>query len=452
MAMNDHRVARRRHRERGQTLWLVALCLLVLIGMAALAIDVTTLYAARSQMQRTADAAALGGAKAFVDSGTTTAPTVVNLQTLAKSLAGDATHGYIAAVLAQNKINGVVPSLATAPTFDFTTHPGNPEITVTVQRTNLPTFFARIFGQKLATVSATATAEAYNSSNPGSGSNMPPIAPRCVKPWFIPNLDPRHANGPFVNSDGTIANPGVWTGGASCTTGTGGGVIGECMHLVNIWETKCGFGNGASCITPPLPSPLTAAAGYVGYLPANIPSTSGPCPSCSVGLPSDFATSVACCDTANVYACGGTSPSIFIDLVHQRAVSTLAGAECLLNGTSGSSATVGDDTINLGNFFMSGGTDPIEITAGNPPHSGQLVTTSNQVVTVPIIDTTLVDATAGQVKVIGFMQVFVQQTYSDGDVDFYVLNISGCGSNVNTSATAITGGGVSPIPVRLIHQ
>ena len=37
--------------------------------MAALAIDVTTLYVARGEMQRAADAAALAGAKAFVDSG-----------------------------------------------------------------------------------------------------------------------------------------------------------------------------------------------------------------------------------------------------------------------------------------------------------------------------------------------------------------------------------------------
>ncbi len=40
--------------------------------MAALAIDIVTLYAARSEIQRAADAAALAGAKAIADSGITT--------------------------------------------------------------------------------------------------------------------------------------------------------------------------------------------------------------------------------------------------------------------------------------------------------------------------------------------------------------------------------------------
>ena len=49
----------RRSRERGQTIILVAVALVSLLAMAALAIDVTTLYVARGEMQRAADAAAL---------------------------------------------------------------------------------------------------------------------------------------------------------------------------------------------------------------------------------------------------------------------------------------------------------------------------------------------------------------------------------------------------------
>jgi Flp pilus assembly protein TadG len=446
--MSDHQVARRRQRERGQTMWLVALCLLVLIGMAALAIDVTTLYAARSQMQRTADAAALAGAKAFVDSGTTTDPANATLQTLAQNLAGNAANGYIGAVLAQNKINGVAPGLATAPTFDFTTHPGNPEITVTVQRTNLPTFFARIFGQTLATVSATATAEAYNSSNPpGGGSNMPPISPSCVKPWLVPNMDPsRAAYDSFLDATtGTITHPGVSTG-----PGTGG-VIGEQLTLANVWHAPAPHCNG----TPNcggLVSPLTLMPSkYVGYLPANPPSpVSGACPACSVGLPSPMSEACACCDTANTYQCGSTTANVFIELTHERWVSTLEGASCLMTGTAINNGTAGDDTINLSNFLSSSG--PALIQAGTGSHSTQYVTTSNQIITLPIIDVYLVSVPTGQVKVIGFMQAFLERTSPDGDLVIDVLNISGCGSNVNTSATPIYGGGVSPVPVRLVHN
>ncbi len=61
----------RRNKERGATLIYVALSLFVLMGMGALAIDLVTLYAARSEAQRAADAAALAGAKQFIDSGFT---------------------------------------------------------------------------------------------------------------------------------------------------------------------------------------------------------------------------------------------------------------------------------------------------------------------------------------------------------------------------------------------
>ena len=64
----------------------------------------------------------------------------------------------------------------------------NPTVTVTVKRTNLPIFFAHIFSFFGGTysgisVSATATAEAYNSSASGSeAGSMIPVQPRCVKP------------------------------------------------------------------------------------------------------------------------------------------------------------------------------------------------------------------------------------------------------------------------------
>jgi uncharacterized membrane protein len=58
-----------------------------LLGMVALAIDVVTLYVARSEMQRAADAAALAGAKAFVESGYTSDPTNITRQALAQNMA-----------------------------------------------------------------------------------------------------------------------------------------------------------------------------------------------------------------------------------------------------------------------------------------------------------------------------------------------------------------------------
>src|SRR5713101_3800041 len=60
---------RERNGERGISLFMVAGGMVFLLGVAALAIDVASLYVARDEAQRAADAGALAGAKAFVDTG-----------------------------------------------------------------------------------------------------------------------------------------------------------------------------------------------------------------------------------------------------------------------------------------------------------------------------------------------------------------------------------------------
>jgi uncharacterized membrane protein len=64
-------LSRARKRESGQTIVLVAISIVALLAMAALAVDVATLYTAHNEAQRTADAAALAGAQAFVNTGLT---------------------------------------------------------------------------------------------------------------------------------------------------------------------------------------------------------------------------------------------------------------------------------------------------------------------------------------------------------------------------------------------
>ena len=57
----DRKTRKNRFRrlERGQTILLFAVFLAVLVGLAALAIDVTTLYLAHNEAQKAADAGAL---------------------------------------------------------------------------------------------------------------------------------------------------------------------------------------------------------------------------------------------------------------------------------------------------------------------------------------------------------------------------------------------------------
>jgi Flp pilus assembly protein TadG len=62
------------HGERGVTMIFVALAMVAIIAMAALSIDVITLYLAKEEAQRSADAAALAAARVLSLSGVTGDP------------------------------------------------------------------------------------------------------------------------------------------------------------------------------------------------------------------------------------------------------------------------------------------------------------------------------------------------------------------------------------------
>ncbi len=189
--------------EHGQTILLVAVSMVAMLGFAALAIDVITLYVSRAEAQRAADAGALAGAQMLVTAGVTADPCNAALATTAQSLA----MAQATAVAQQNNIAGR-PAQNITPTFPNGSStcsglgPGgfgiNPQIKVDLQRTGLPTFFSRIWGPSLGTVSATATAEAYNPSGSAalnSTGSVIPIAPRCAKPMVLPNCDPNPKHG-----------------------------------------------------------------------------------------------------------------------------------------------------------------------------------------------------------------------------------------------------------------
>ena len=401
---------RQRRAERGQTIVLVAVALVSLLGMAALAIDVTTLYVARGELQRAADAAALAGAKAFVDSGVTSDPPNITRQTLAQTMA----TGVINSILAQNQVSGAAPILVAA-TPDLTTRPGNPQISVTLQRTNLPTFFARIWGTRLVTVTATAVAEAYNPSNAPAG--YPPIQPKCVKPLLVANQDPKSA-GPSKFVDPT-------TGAPVATS-----VIGE-----------------AVTITPCPPGACPPVVGNLQFRPAQIisPGTANLCPGGCSPPSSDYETSIDCCDSASPpatqYLCGTAVPVPIDTALVNPALSTQTdqGLQCVTNHPA-------EDTLDPTD--LSAGTGPAKITAGSGPHLGNLVTTSRSIATFPIIES----LSASSARVVGFLQVFVDPVTPGvpTSTPAHILNVVGCGNSPSVGPPVL-GGGYSPIPVRLIH-
>ena len=159
--------------QQGVIITLVAVFMLFVIGaMAALSIDVVTLYTARSEAQLAADAAALAGARVLANSGATsdtTGASMPSAEILASAVAlqvGQQSQVGGRYLIAANGEVVVVGFTGTA--TNPCTAPTNPCITVHVQRTDLPTFFARIWGTMKVTVTASATAEAYNPS----GANL----------------------------------------------------------------------------------------------------------------------------------------------------------------------------------------------------------------------------------------------------------------------------------------
>jgi putative Flp pilus-assembly TadE/G-like protein len=441
--MHKHILSQHGDGERGQTILLVALALVSLLGIAALAIDVVTLYVARSEIQRAADAAALAAAKAVADSGFTTLPTTDShyidgtAQLLAQGMATAAVNPMVSAN-APNLVAGTVPLLVGSPIIDLT-HQGNARITVNLKSGNLPTFFSKIWGRAAANVTATATAEAYNpANNPGA---ITPISPRSVKPWLIPNLDPASpsANTAFINA-GAI-EPGV-TGRTFDLVSDCNGVLAPCVLLSLPWIIPGG--------SPP----------QLRYIPAQV--TANPknvCPS-TCGGGSAFEESIECAD-ANAYTyvnCGGGSSNAQWDLNVNPgglAGASATGAECLIHAPAAGPA--GQDLLVEPFPVFS---NPMQIKVQTGPQSGNFVTTSNSVVTIPIFDQTTFISTSTTVTIVGYLQAFINQVEPvptgggvpppAGSINITVLNIAGCSGTSNGANPVVGGAGTSPIPVRLI--
>jgi Flp pilus assembly protein TadG len=447
-----------RHRQTGVTMVLVAVAMMSIIGMAALSIDVITLYLAREEAQRTADAAALAAARVLSITGVTgdpdnsqgglASPPWQTACTLATQVAQ--------AVVKQNMIGRAVPNSPTV-TFLYNgtatdctaggTFAINPQVNVDVVQPGLPTFFSRIWNRSQNQVSATATAEAFNPSNSlnASPNGLVTVNPRCVKPWLIPNQDPRNSvpppHAPFVAlADGSIQSHGI-----QLSPGTAAGaIIGEKFAIVADCLTgnpNCKHGSGNGLIEQPQAN--GQGPGTLDYIPALIGGTSNGVPSCATG--SAYQEAIAGCDQNTVYACGIANAGVQADLTFnpgKASGDTATATECLIH------QSVGQDLLDSTQF-------PFQIQAGlgNPVLTSNPITSSNSIVTVPIYD----DVAAGTfstvqatvpVNIVGFLQVFINGIDGAGNINVTVLNVAGC-SNTATDTTP-TVAGSSPVPVRLI--
>lgn len=448
-----------RQKEHGVTMALVAVALATMIAMAALSVDIGTLYEAKAEAQRAADAAALTAARLISISGLTGDPTNGNADGTWAAICGGATpyasQAAIKVAQAQQNFVDAAPASTVTVTYGAGKAGGaagdcstlgsgfgiNPTVTVTVKRTNLPIFFAHVFSlfnsnYSGISVSATATAEAYNSSASASqAGSMIPVQPRCVKPWIIPNIDPGNPVAPnhFVSpADGSIGNPGV-----SPT-----GVIGETFTI----SADCASpGTAGSCTLSPNPP------GALQYVPALISATPPAAVPSGCSLTPGYQSAIAGCDQSTVYACGspnGAQYDLTENPVYPSAASgdTATAVACLIN-----SGTGGQDTLVPGAL-------PFKIEAGlsNPlvqqgiVNDNDVITTSSSIVTIPIYDSTIpptpLPPPGTGITIVGFLQVFINNVIG-GNLNVTVMNVSGCSDTAGGNPTV---SGTSPVPVRLI--
>src|SRR6266700_215672 len=386
--------------QRGQTIALVAVSMVSLLAVAALAIDLTTLYVAKGEIQRAADSAALAGAKAFVDSGVTTDPANTRLQGVAQQIA----NSYAIAAAFQNNVAGAPAQVVGSPVLNFSLQ-GNPRVTVSLQKTNLPVFFARMFGRSAATVSATATAEAYNPaySQNNTGSFVP-AAPKCVKPFLVPNIDPRSSQR-FVDETKGLVTPGQ-------------SFLGEQIDLVS--DCKNGVGqNGCNLKHNP---PQTGPGQRIEYLPMVVSSTHTYCPSdaapgCGNGN-SDFEKSTEGCDGTpfDFKQCGAsTASATWYSSVDPSGLQGPAqnGLQCLIHTTSNGQPPPGaaqQDVLDVTSFSTSSGPpkiSPGSFSQGRYNNTAGLIDTSDSIITVPLFHVPKTISANSQLTIVGFLQLFV---------------------------------------------
>jgi hypothetical protein len=146
--------------RRGAVLPIVALCLIVILGFTALAIDVGMLFNTRSEGQRAADTAALAGASALMDF---TAPhDSVNMVARAIEWAG------------RNRM--LLKDITPDEVVSVDLIRDSSKVRVWIQRPKVSTFFSGIWGIHETPVGARSAARVWPSGTAG-----------CLKPFAFPD-------------------------------------------------------------------------------------------------------------------------------------------------------------------------------------------------------------------------------------------------------------------------
>ena len=434
--------SRDRRGERGVTIILVVVGMAFLVlAIAALAIDIVALYTASNEARHAASAAALAGAKVFANSGVTSDTSIPSgagslVQTQAKNVAK--------AVATQSKIGGI-PIIDTQVSVSFTNAgTANPQVSVTVSPTSVPTFFARAWGTTFEPVGSTAVAEVFNPGGSAaltSSGNPIPVAPQCLKPWALPNLDPNNIPKHFFDPiTGAPVTPSGQVGQATITL--------------------------KPCTASPCSSIIQTQITYFYYAQLTLPAASA-VPACTVSTCA-YEENIAACSPQPL-SCGSGSPLNAVSVDHfarpcgsSRHNQTYDGTRCLIHA-NGPGLDQGQDCLNADAAAqcaaatttslpaqMYAGSNNTLVKDGLGPAEGDVITASDSLVTIPVIDDTNLTGDPATAPVLGFIQAFITDVGppGQGTIDVRIVNIAGCGSSA--TGNPVIGDGISPVPVRLI--
>jgi hypothetical protein len=200
--------------RRGGVLALMAIALVLLLGMAALAVDLAMAFSVRAETQRVADAAALAGGSAFLD--------------MTKDIAEPEARAraYEYALLQTVREAPVDSSEVTVQVI-----PDSMKVRVWINRRDIGTWFARILGIDEMDIGAMAAAQA---SPAGSGT--------CVKPFAVPDL--WHETPGWADPPGDdLNNNGLWEEGEPWEYGDDFEDRYERFDVTNPLESATGYGS-----------------------------------------------------------------------------------------------------------------------------------------------------------------------------------------------------------------
>lgn len=146
--------------ERGSVVVMVALSMTALVALLALGIDLGALFNARSEAQRTADAAALAGASAFLEYQEAQAMAVAEERAVEYATSNDIRNELVVSEEVSVWVN-----------LDSST------VRAAIRRNDVSTWFARLVGIDAVDIGAEATAWAGAAG-----------AAQCVKPFAVPDM------------------------------------------------------------------------------------------------------------------------------------------------------------------------------------------------------------------------------------------------------------------------